>query len=112
MLVNKYALRPTKEKEGWKRLVAAAYAPASLLQVIAAIAPIIAVVGLLQPLNGYVFVGDGILQGTQDFVYEVIFYCYTCVRCLTMVRKTNMRKKQHAVVDRHGPADRRACIEI
>ncbi|CAM9990186.1 unnamed protein product, partial [Ectocarpus sp. 8 AP-2014] len=39
-------------------------------KVIAAIAPIIAVVGLLQPLNGYVFVGDGILQGTQDFVYE------------------------------------------
>ncbi|CBN77635.1 mate efflux protein, multi antimicrobial extrusion family [Ectocarpus siliculosus] len=39
-------------------------------KVIAAIAPVIAVVGLLQPLNGYVFVGDGILQGTQDFVYE------------------------------------------
>ncbi|CAN0094862.1 unnamed protein product [Ectocarpus sp. 6 AP-2014] len=41
-------------------------------KVIAAIAPIIAVVGLLQPLNGYVFVGDGILQGTQDFVYEAL----------------------------------------
>ncbi|CAM9113438.1 unnamed protein product [Ectocarpus sp. 4 AP-2014] len=47
-------------------------------KVIAAIAPIIAVVGLLQPLNGYVFVGDGILQGTQDFVYEVFFFFFLC----------------------------------
>lgn len=40
-------------------------------QVLTAIAPVILVVGLLQPLNSYVFIGDGILQGSQDFVYEV-----------------------------------------
>lgn len=40
-------------------------------QVLATIAPVITVVGLLQPLNSYVFIGDGILQGSQDFVYEV-----------------------------------------
>lgn len=40
-------------------------------QVLATIAPVIAVVGLLQPLNAFVFIGDGILQGSQDFVYEV-----------------------------------------
>lgn len=40
-------------------------------QVLATVAPVIAVVGLLQPLNSYVFIGDGILQGSQDFVYEV-----------------------------------------
>ncbi|CAM9520942.1 unnamed protein product [Scytosiphon promiscuus] len=41
-------------------------------EVLTAIAPVIAVVGLLQPLNAFVFVGDGILQGTQDFVYEAL----------------------------------------
>lgn len=41
------------------------------LQVLATIAPVVAVVGLLQPLNAYVFIGDGILQGSQDFVFEV-----------------------------------------
>ncbi|CAN0429618.1 unnamed protein product, partial [Hapterophycus canaliculatus] len=40
-------------------------------EVLTAIAPVIVVVSLLQPLNAFVFVGDGILQGTQDFVYEV-----------------------------------------
>eukprot|EP00903_Cladosiphon_okamuranus_P014710 g13631.t1 len=41
-------------------------------QVLATVAPVIGVVGLLQPVNAYVFIGDGILQGSQDFVYEAL----------------------------------------
>ncbi|CAM9260281.1 unnamed protein product [Chrysoparadoxa australica] len=38
--------------------------------VLSATAPLITLVGLMQPLNAYVFVGDGVLQGSLDFVYE------------------------------------------
>ncbi|CAN0194362.1 unnamed protein product, partial [Pylaiella littoralis] len=49
----------------------------SNLEVLAAVAPVILVVGLLQPLNSFVFVGDGILQGTQDFVYEALTMAFS-----------------------------------
>ncbi|CAN0463324.1 unnamed protein product, partial [Discosporangium mesarthrocarpum] len=38
----------------------------------AEVAPLITVVGLMQPLNSFVFAGDGVLQGSQDFVYEAL----------------------------------------
>lgn len=34
-------------------------------------APIIWVIALVQPINGFVNVGGGILQGAQDFFFQV-----------------------------------------
>lgn len=39
-------------------------------QVLSAAAPIMVLVGWVQPVTAYVYVGDGILQGSQDFLYE------------------------------------------
>lgn len=40
-------------------------------QVLSAVAPVMIIVGLIQPVTAYVYVGDGVLQGSKDFVYEV-----------------------------------------
>lgn len=41
-------------------------------------APIVLITAVMQPLNAYTFVGDGVLQGSQDFVYEVSYLgCHT-----------------------------------
>lgn len=39
-------------------------------KVLGALAPIIVVVGVMQPINSFVYVGEGILEGSKDFVYE------------------------------------------
>jgi hypothetical protein len=35
------------------------------------VTPIIWLLALMQPLNGFVNVGAGVLQGAQDFAYQV-----------------------------------------
>jgi len=35
------------------------------------VTPILWLVAAIQPLNGFVNVGSGILQGAQDFAYQV-----------------------------------------
>lgn len=39
--------------------------------VVAQVTPIVWLVALMQPLNGFVNVGAGVLQGAQDFAYQV-----------------------------------------
>eukprot|EP00904_Undaria_pinnatifida_P005645 jgi/Undpi1/220/HiC_scaffold_1.g00217.m1 len=46
-------------------------------RVLAALVPVMSVIGFLQPINAYVYVGDGVLQGSQDFVYEALTMAFS-----------------------------------